>query len=89
MRGADTPYITYTVNGYGNVQETQTAYLAKEAIIKFGGENFNKPDDLFAADDGTLYVADTKNRRILIGNAEGELKGIVGEGVLQTPKGVL
>ncbi len=86
--GADTPYITYTVNGYGNVQETQTAYLARQAVIKFGGESFNKPDDLFAADDGTLYVADTKNRRILIGNAEGELKGIIGEGVLKTPKGV-
>lgn len=86
--GADTPYITYTVNGYGNVQETQTAYLARQAVIKFGDESFNKPDDLFAADDGTLYVADTKNRRILIGNAQGELLGIVGQGVLQTPRGV-
>ncbi len=86
--GADTPYITYTVNGYGNVQETQTAYLTRKSIIKFGSESFNKPDDLFVADDGTIYVADTKNRRILIGSADGELKGIVGKGTLQTPKGV-
>ena len=85
---ADTPYITYTVNGYGIVQETQTAYLATRAIAKFGTESFRNPDDLYVADDGTIYVADTKGRRILIGNMEGELKGIVGEDVLQSPRGV-
>ena len=85
---ADTPYITYTVNGYGNVQETQTAYLAVQSVVKFGTESFRNPDDLFVTEDGTIYVADTKGRRILIGNAGGELKGIVGEGVLQTPRGV-
>ena len=85
---ADTPYITYTVNGYGTVQETQTAYLAVRAIVRFGSESFRNPDDLFVADDGTIYVADTKGRRILIGTAEGELKGIIGEDILQTPRGV-
>ena len=34
--GADTPYVTYTVNGYGDIQETQTAYLAKQAIEEAG-----------------------------------------------------
>ena len=85
---SDTPYLTYTVNGYGDVQETQTAYLAAEAIVKFGGESFNKPDDLFVAEDGTLYVADTKNKRVLVGSRDGELLGIIGKGVLQTPRGV-
>ncbi len=82
------PYLTYTVNGYGNIQQTQTAYLAKKAIVKFGEETFNKADDLFVAEDGKIYVADTKNKRILIGNKNGELLGIVGKGVLETPKGV-
>ena len=85
---ADTPYITYTVNGYGNVQETQTAYLAVRAIVKFGSESFRNPDDLFVADDGTIYVADTKGRRVLAGTADGELKGIIGGDVLQAPRGV-
>ncbi len=88
LAAAVTPYVTYTVNGYGEVQETQTAYLAAAAVTKFGNETFSKPDDLFVADDGTIYVADTKNRRILIGTAGGELKGVVGAGTLQTPKGV-
>ncbi len=85
---AQTPYITYTINGYGHVQETQTAYLADQAIVKFGDQTFNKPDDLFVARDGTLYVADTKNRRVLVGNAAGELIAEIGKGTLQTPKGV-
>jgi len=85
---ADTPYITYTVNGYGDVQETQTAYLAIGSVVKFGTESFRNPDDLFVTDDGTIYVADTKGRRILIGNADGELKGVIGDGILQTPRGV-
>lgn len=85
---ADTPYLTYTVNGYGDVQETQTAYLAAEAIVKFGDESLNKPDDIFVTEDGTIYVADTKNKRVLVGNRQGELLGIIGKGVLQTPKGV-
>ena len=85
---AATPYTTYTMNGYGEIQETQTAYLAVRTITKFGAEMFNMPDDLFVAKDGTIYVADTKNRRILVGNADGDLLGIVGKGVLQTPRGV-
>ena len=51
---AVTPYVTYTVNGYGEVQETQTAYLAVSAVTKFGNESFSKPDDLFVAEDGTI-----------------------------------
>ena len=88
LAGAATPYVTYTVNGYGEVQETQTAYLAVSALTKFGDESFSKPDDLYVADDGTIYVADTKNRRILVGTADGELKGEIGKGTLKTPKGV-
>ena len=85
---AATPYTTYTMNGYGEIQETQTAYLAVRMITKFGTESFNMPDDLFVAKDGTIYVADTKNRRVLVGNADGDLLGIVGKGILQTPRGV-
>ncbi|MCQ2458219.1 MAG: YIP1 family protein [Clostridia bacterium] len=85
---ADTPYKTYTVNGYGEIRETQTAYLAHETILKFGDEAMNSPNDICVTADGRIYVADTGSGRILIGNADSELLGIVGEGVLKTPKGV-
>lgn len=86
--GADAPYKTFTVNGYGEIQETQTAYLAHETIVKFGDESMNGPNDICVTADGVIYVADTGNSRILIGNADNELLGIVGAGVLKTPKGV-
>ena len=84
----DTPYKTYTVNGYGEVQETQTAYLAEETIVKFGDQALKNPNDLFVAPDGRIYVADTGNSRVVVGNAQSELLGVIGEGTLKTPKGV-
>lgn len=85
---AETPYRTFTVDGYGRTMETQTAYLAHETIIKFGDEFLSAPSDLFISDDGTLYVADTGNSRVIVGNGSGELIKIVGEGILKTPRGV-
>lgn len=85
---ASTPYRTYTVNGNGTVQETQTAYLAYRTIVKFGEESLSAPNDLIVTPDGTLYIADTGNSRVVKGTAEGELTGIIGEGILKTPMGV-
>lgn len=85
---AETPYRTYTMDGYGRVMETQTAYLAQETIIKFGEEFLSAPSDLFITDEGEVYVADTGNSRIIVGNESGELTRIIGEGILNTPKGV-
>ena len=36
---ADTPYKTYTVDGYGSTIETQTAYLPYTTITKIGEES--------------------------------------------------
>lgn len=85
---AGTPYRTYTMDGYGRVMETQTAYLAQETIIKFGEEFLSAPSDLFITDEGEIYVADTGNSRIIVGNESGELTKIIGEGILNTPRGV-
>ena len=85
---AETPYRTYTMDGWGRVLETQTAYLPNETIIKFGEEFLNSPNDLFITDDGEIYVADTGNSRIAVGNEAGELVKIIGEGILNTPRGV-
>lgn len=85
---ADTPYVTYTINGYGQIRQTQTAYLAHSTITKFGGEALSSPSDICIADDGLIYVADSGNRRIVVGNSDGELVRTIGEGTLVNPRGV-
>ncbi len=85
---AATPYKTYTEDGYGRVQETQTAYLPYETIVKFGDVAFSNPNDMYVTDDGEIYVADTGNARIVVGNLDSEEIKVIGEGILTTPMGV-
>ncbi|MCR5100273.1 MAG: hypothetical protein K6B41_02815 [Butyrivibrio sp.] len=85
---AETPYKTYTVDGYGSVQETQTAYLAYETITKFGDNFLSAPSDLCVTEDGEIYVADTGNARIVVGDINSNEIKTIGEGTLVTPKGV-
>ena len=85
---AETPYRTFTNDGYGRTMETQTAYLAKKTLIKFGEEFMSNPNDMYITADGTIYVADTGNGRILVGTADGKLLKIIGKGKLKTPTGV-
>lgn len=85
---AETPYVTYTIDGYGSIRQTQTAYLAHSTITKFGEETLAGPSDIMVTDDGHIYVADSGNKRIVVGNLEGELVSIIGEGTLVNPMGV-
>lgn len=85
---AETPYRTYTVDGYGYMEETQTAYLAKSTIIKFGEQFINGASDMCVTDDGRIYVADTGNKQIIIGTTDGKLVRVIGKGMLKTPMGI-
>lgn len=85
---AETPYVTYTVDGYGRLTQTQTAYLAYETITKFGDENLASPSDIQIAVDGLIYVCDSGNKRIVVGTLEGELVKTIGEGTLVNPQGL-
>ncbi len=85
---ADTPYVTYTINGYGQIRQTQTAYLAHSTITKFGEAALKDPGDICLADDGLIYIADSGNKRIVVGTPDGELVKTVGEGTLKNPRGV-
>jgi tetratricopeptide (TPR) repeat protein len=85
---AETPYKTYTEDGYGRIQETQTAYLAYETLVKFGESFFENPNDMYVTEDGEIYVADTGNARIVVGDLDSEEIKVIGEGVLTTPMGV-
>lgn len=85
---AETPYKTYTVDGYGYVLETQSAYNPLAAITKVGETAFVSPMDMAIGKDGNLYIADAGAHVILICSCDGEQVGTIGEGILQTPTGV-
>ena len=85
---ADAPYKTYTVDGYNSVTETQTAYLPYKTITKIGDESLMTPTDFTLLDDGTMYVLDSGNKRVVVGDADGNLVTTFGEGVLVGPKGI-
>ena len=89
ITGADeTPYNTYTLDGYGRVTKTQTAYLPYETITKFDAVSLKSPSDICVTKDGKIFIADTGNSRIVVGDIDGNLLQIIGEGVLDTPCGV-
>ena len=85
---AETPYKTYTIDGYGYVLETQSAYNPLAAITKVGETAFVSPMDMAIGKDGNLYIADAGAHVILICSRDGEQIGSIGEGILQTPTGV-
>lgn len=85
---AQTPYKTYTVDGYGYVMETQTAYTPYSAITKVGETSFVTPMDMSLSKSGNLYIADAGAKAILVCNLEGEEVGRIGDGILTTPTGV-
>jgi tetratricopeptide (TPR) repeat protein len=85
---ADAPYKTYTVDGYGSVTETQTAYLPYETITKIGDEALLAPTDFTILDDGYMYILDSGNKRVVVSDMESNLIATFGEDVLVNPKGI-
>lgn len=85
---AETPYKTYTVDGYGYVLETQLAYNPASAITKVGETAFVTPVDMAIGNDGNLYIADSGAHLVMVSTVEGDEVRMIGEGTLQTPMGV-
>ena len=85
---ADSPYRTYTVDGYGYVTETQTAYLPYATITKVGEETLVGPTDFMLTDDGQIYILDSGNARVVVSDMEGNLIRTFGEGTLVNPRGL-
>ena len=68
---ASAPYVTETVNRYGEMVETQTAYepIKSVSTIEIAGVKTplsSKAQDLFIDNDDYLYLTDTGNARIII-----------------------
>ncbi|MCR5685181.1 MAG: hypothetical protein K6G81_07115 [Lachnospiraceae bacterium] len=85
---ADAPYKTYTVDGYGTVTATQTAYLPYATITKIGEESLVGPTDFTLMDDGSLYILDSGNKRVVVSDENYNLKATFGEGILEGPRGM-
>lgn len=85
---ADSPYKTYTIDGYGYVTETQTAYLPYQTITKIGEEALTGPTDFALTDDGYMYILDSGNRRVVVSDMDARLIATFGEDVLVNPRGI-
>lgn len=95
---ATVPYDTYIFNSKGDVVHTPAAYIPSGTIR--GKElpcgSFNAPQDMFIAEGGTMYVADTGNNRIVVLSSETEVLEIIDsfinednkEDAFNTPSGV-
>ena len=73
------PYDTYNYDSKKNIVFTPAAYVPEEVF--FGTDlacgDFSGPKDMFITKDGTLYVADTGNSRIVVMNLEMELLRVI------------
>lgn len=85
---ADSPYKTYTMDGYGYVTETQTAYLPYRTITKIGEEALIGPTDFTLTNDGYMYILDSGNCRVVVSDMEAGLIATFGEGILVNPRGM-
>ena len=67
---ASAPYVTKTVDRYGELVETQGAYDPIQNIKSFEkagvNDTFNAPQDLFIDKEDYFYVCDTGNKRVVI-----------------------
>lgn len=80
---AGVPYNTWTKGLNGFITETQTAYLPDQ-VWKLG---LNSPEDLCAAPDGTIYICDTGNGRIVGVRIDGTTFEISGKPLVK-PTGI-
>lgn len=102
---ADTelPYTTYNYDYWGDIVYTPAAYVPAGSItgasFQYGGQSlgaFKNPQDLCVAQDGTVYLADSGNNRIVLLSSDMTkvvrvITGFENHGVadtFQTPTGV-
>ena len=97
---AESPFDTFSVNGFGQTIFTQPAFeplgvMAEDIYIEDeNGESvyspLNQPKDFFVADNDEIYIADTGNNRIVHLDENGELVRIllVPDSPLSKPSGL-
>lgn len=81
---AGSPYTTWTLGPGGWPVQTQDAYTPLNQIdLPVSG-----PEDMFLAPDGTLYIADTGNGRIVQLDADFQVIAEFGQDILRSPTGI-
>ncbi|MBB3108800.1 sugar lactone lactonase YvrE [Paenibacillus phyllosphaerae] len=91
---AATPYEGYTYVKHGGDIHSTNGYLYEDSIDGYDLPTgaFNAPEDLFVADDDSIYIVDSGNSRVIHLDADGNYVGTIGDlegdGMLNEPKGV-
>ncbi len=96
---ASAPYITETVNRYGDMVETQTAYepVKSVKIIEYLDKDtnatvvkniINKAQDIFIDDEDYLYIVNTDDKEILIVDRNFNYINSFGTDLLLRPMGI-
>ncbi len=81
---AVSPYTTWAVGPGGFFYPTQDAYIPLDEIDL----DVSSPEDMFRAADGSLYIADTGNGRILKLDANFQITAEFGKDILKSPTGI-
>ncbi|MDQ0060159.1 hypothetical protein [Paenibacillus harenae] len=91
---AATPYTGYTINNLRQDVRSINGYVYEGSIdgYNLASGAFSAPEDVFIAEDGTVFVVDTGNSRIVHLDKNNNVIKIVGDaegdGMLNEPKGV-
>lgn len=64
------PYESYSYDSRGNAVPSQSGYTAVRSVsgTDLGAGSFDSPSDIFYDENGTFYIADTGNDRIVAAN---------------------
>lgn len=70
VQAEELPYDTYNYSYWEDIALSPAAYVPNVTVTggQVGAENFSEPQDFCIAPDGLVYVADTKNNRIVVLN---------------------
>lgn len=76
---ANVPYQTYNYDYWDDIFYTPAAYIPDGNIsgADLGTTNLMNPQDMYVAEDGRVYIADTGNNRIVILDSEMKLEKII------------
>lgn len=80
VKAAETvPYDTYTYDHYEDQKYTPAAYVPDGMITGTDWEigSLAAPQDMNIADDGTIYIADTGNNRIVVLGSDYEVQKVI------------
>ncbi|MEH6943580.1 YIP1 family protein [Bacillus sp. JJ722] len=83
---ASAPYVTETLSPQNELIVTQTAY---NPVGLFANEyQFEKIEDIFLDEHGSMYVVDSALQKVIKFNSRGEVLAEIGTGLFKKPLGV-